>query len=304
VRNLNRVIDINYYPTPEARRSNMRHRPIGLGVQGLADVFAMLGLPWESEAAAALNKRIFAHMYYAALESSCALAAREGVYETYVGSPAWKGKFQPQLWNIDPLQDEGLNWDALFHDISRIGLRNSLLVSPMPTASTSQILGNCECIEPYATHIFTRRTLAGEFIIINKHLVAALIERGIWSPEVKDAIIANNGSVAGLPMSPADLQAIFKTVWEIKQKTLIDMAADRGPYVCQSQSLNLFMGDPDYRKLTSMHFYAWRRGLKTGIYYLRTRAVASAQKFTVEPVRVISAAPEVKEDEGCVMCSS
>lgn len=309
VRNLNRVIDVNYYPTPEARRSNMRHRPIGLGVQGLADVFAMLRLPWESDAAAALNKRIFAHMYYAAIESSCELAAREGTYETYVGSPAWKGKFQPQLWNIDPLQDEGLNWDTLFHDIGRIGLRNSLLVSPMPTASTSQILGNCECIEPYATHIFTRRTLAGEFIILNKHLVAALIERGIWSPEVKDAIIANNGSVAGLPMIPTDLQAIFKTVWEIKQKTLIDMAADRGPYVCQSQSLNLFMGDPDYRKLTSMHFYAWRRGLKTGIYYLRTRAVASAQKFTVEPVRAITggagagAAPK-EEDEGCVMCSS
>ena len=304
VRNLNRVIDINYYPTPEARRSNMRHRPIGLGVQGLSDVFAMLRLPWESEDAAVMNKRIFAHMYYAALESSCTLAATEGPYETYVGSPAWKGKFQPQLWNIDPLQDEGLNWDALFHDISRIGLRNSLLVSPMPTASTSQILGNCECIEPYATHIFTRRTLAGEFIIVNKHLVAALIERGIWSPEVKDAIIGNNGSVAGLSMIPADIQSIFKTVWEIKQKTLIDMAADRGPYVCQSQSLNLFMGDPDYRKLTSMHFYAWRKGLKTGIYYLRTRAVASAQKFTVEPVRMISAVPEVKEDEGCVMCSS
>lgn len=304
VRNLNRVIDINYYPTPEARRSNMRHRPIGLGVQGLADVFAMLNMPWESEEAAALNRRIFAHMYYAALESSCELAAKEGPYETYVGSPAWKGKFQPHLWNIDPLQDEGLDWDTLFHHISRIGLRNSLLVSPMPTASTSQILGNCECIEPYATHIFTRRTLAGEFIIINKHLVAALIERGIWSPEVKDAIIGNNGSVAGLPMIPADLQAIYKTVWEIKQKTLIDMAADRGPYVCQSQSLNLFMGDPDYRKLTSMHFYTWRKGLKTGIYYLRTRAVASAQKFTVEPVRVISAVPEVKEEEGCLMCSS
>ncbi len=310
VRNLNRVIDVNYYPTIEAQRSNMRHRPIGLGVQGLSDVFALLKLPWESDDAAVLNKRIFAHMYYAALESSCAIAAKEGTYETYVGSPAWKGKFQPQLWNIDPLQDEGLNWDALFHDISRIGLRNSLLVSPMPTASTSQILGNCECIEPYATHIFTRRTLAGEFIIINKHLVASLIERGIWSPEVKDAIIGNNGSVFGLPMIPDDLQSIFKTVWEIKQKTLIDMAADRGPYVCQSQSLNLFMGDPDFRKLTSMHFYAWRRGLKTGIYYLRTRAVASAQKFTVEPTRLVgavssvSSVPEVKEDEGCLMCSS
>ena len=300
VRNLNRVIDVNYYPTPEARRSNIRHRPVGLGVQGLADVFAMLRMPWESEEAATLNKRIFAHMYYAALESSCEIAAREGTYETFIGSPAWKGKFQPHLWNISPLQDEGLDWDSLFHDISRIGLRNSLLISPMPTASTSQILGNCECIEPYATHIFTRRTLAGEFIIVNKHLVNALLERGIWSNEVKDAIIANNGSVAGLPMIPADIQAIFKTVWEIKQKTLIDMAADRGPYVCQSQSLNLFMGDADYRKLTSMHFYAWRRGLKTGIYYLRTRAIASAQKFTVEPVR----GPEVKEEEGCLMCSS
>ncbi len=316
VRNLNRVIDVNFYPTPEAERSNKRHRPVGLGVQGLADVFAMLGLPWESDAAATLNKRIFAHMYYAALESSCALAAREGTYETYVGSPAWKGKFQPQLWNIDPLQDEGLDWDTLFHHISRIGLRNSLLVSPMPTASTSQILGNCECIEPYATHIFTRRTLAGEFIVINKHLVAALIDRGIWSTEVKDAIIANNGSVAGLPMIPADLQAIYKTVWEIKQKTLIDMAADRGPYVCQSQSLNLFIGDADYRKLTSMHFYAWRRGLKTGIYYLRTRAVASAQKFTVEPVKPVggagAASPPAsggggsgdEEEGGCLMCSS
>jgi ribonucleoside-diphosphate reductase alpha subunit len=305
VRNLNRVIDINYYPTPEAERSNMRHRPIGLGVQGLADVFAMLRLPWEGDEAATLNKRIFAHMYYAALESSCDLAAKDGPYETYIGSPASKGKFQPHLWNIDPLQDEGLDWDTLFHHISRIGLRNSLLVSPMPTASTSQILGNCECIEPYATHIFTRRTLAGEFIILNKHLVTALIERGIWSTEVKDAIIANNGSVAGLSMIPADLQAIFKTVWEMKQKTLIDMAADRGPYVCQSQSLNLFMGDPDYRKLTSMHFYTWRRGLKTGIYYLRTRAVASAQKFTVEPVQTVGATPApVKEEQECLMCSS
>jgi ribonucleoside-diphosphate reductase alpha chain len=256
---LNRVIDINFYPTPEAQRSNMRHRPIGLGIQGLSDVFAMLKLPWESEEAALLNKRIFAHMYYAALESSCDLAAREGPYETYIGSPASQGKFQPHLWNIEPLQDEGLDWDGLFHAISRIGVRNSLLVAPMPTASTSQILGNCECIEPYATHIFTRRTLAGEFIVINKHLVAALLERGLWSNEVKDAIIGNNGSVAGLPMIPADIQAIYKTVWEIKQKTLIDLAADRGPYVCQSQSLNLFMGDPDYRKLTSMHFYAWKK---------------------------------------------
>ena len=299
VRNLNRVIDINYYPIPEAERSNMRHRPIGLGVQGLADVFAMLGLSWESPEAAELNTRIFAHMYYAAMESTVALAAAEGTYETYAGSPLSKGKFQFDLWNVAPLQDEGLDWDALANDVRRIGVRNSLLVAPMPTASTSQILGNCECFEPYATHIFTRRTLAGEFIVINKHLVRSLIAQGIWSTAVKDQIIGNNGSVQGLAVVPEELQRIFKTVWEIKQKTLIDMAADRGPYICQSQSLNLFLGDPDYRKLTSMHFYAWRRGLKTGIYYLRTRAVASAQKFTVEPTAQVK-----DEEKECIMCSS
>ncbi len=309
IANLNRVIDINYYPVPEAERSNKRHRPIGLGVQGLSDVFAMLGLPWESEEAALLNKRIFAHMYYASVQASVDLAAAEGRYETFVGSPANHGKLQFDLWNIEPLKDEGLDWDTLINDVRRIGMRNSLLIAPMPTASTSQILGNCECIEPYATHIFTRRTLAGEFIVINKHLVEALNKRGLWTTEMKDAIIANNGSVQGLPAVPEDIQRIFKTVWEIKQKTLIDMAADRGPYICQSQSLNLFLGDPDYRKLTSMHFYAWRKGLKTGIYYLRTRAVASAQKFTVEPVKAVgspslTAKAEPEETEGCVMCSS
>jgi ribonucleoside-diphosphate reductase alpha chain len=284
----------------------MRHRPIGLGVQGLSDVFAMLGLAWESAEAATLNRRIFAHMYYAAVQSSVDLAAVEGRYETYVGSPAWAGKLQFHLWNVDPEKDEGLDWDSLLNDVARIGMRNSLLIAPMPTASTSQILGNCECIEPYATHIFTRRTLAGEFIVINKHLVRALIERGIWSTEVKDAIIGNNGSVLGLSQIPADIQNIYKTVWEVKQKTLIDMAADRGPYICQSQSLNLFMADPDYRKLTSMHFYAWRKGLKTGIYYLRTRAAASAQKFTVEPVAKIgdNSTTEPIAEEGCLMCSS
>lgn len=309
-KNLNRVIDINYYPIPEAERSNKRHRPIGLGVQGLADVFAMLGLPWESEEALALNKRIFAHMYYAAAQASVDLAAKEGRYETYVGSPAWEGKFQFNLWKTEPLIEDELDWDGLANDARRIGMRNSLLIAPMPTASTSQILGNCECIEPYATHIFTRRTLAGEFIVLNKHLVAALLARGLWTTEMKDAIIGNNGSVQGLSGVPEDLQRIFKTVWEIKQKTLIDMAADRGPYICQSQSLNLFMAEPDYKKLSSMHFYAWRKGLKTGIYYLRTRAVASAQKFTVEPVKAIGAAAQAKaaeaegEGEGCVMCSS
>jgi len=300
VRNLNKVIDINYYPVPEAERSNTRHRPIGLGVQGLADVFAMLSLPWESPEATVLNKRIFAHMYYAAVEASVDLAVTEGRYETYVGSPASKGKFQFNLWNVDPIQDEGLDWDLLGHYLSRIGMRNSLLIAPMPTASTSQILGNCECVEPYATHIFTRRTLAGEFIVLNKHLVKALLDRGLWTAELKDAVIGNNGSVSGLAAVPEDLQRIFKTVWEIKQKTLIDMAADRGPYICQSQSLNLFLADPDYKKLSSMHFYAWRKGLKTGIYYLRTRAVAQAQKFTVEPTQ----APQAQEPQECVMCSS
>ena len=308
VRNLNRVIDINYYPVPEAEKSNKRHRPVGLGIQGLADVFAMLGMAWESPEAAVLNKRIAAHMYYAALESSCDLASVEGVYETYAGSPISKGAFQFDLWKTKPLIEDGLDWDTLGYYVSRIGIRNSLLIAPMPTASTSQILGNCECMEPYATHIFTRRTLAGEFIVVNKHLVNALLARGLWSPAIKDLIVANNGSVQGIAEIPKDVQALFKTVWEIKQKVLIDMAADRGPYVCQSQSLNLFMADPDYRKLTSMHFYAWRKGLKTGIYYLRTKAAASAQKFTVEPAaltNVVTVKEESKvEEKECLMCSS
>jgi len=315
VRNLNRVIDVNFYPIPEAEVSNKRHRPVGLGVQGLADVFAMLGYAWESPEAALLNKRIFAHMYYAALESSCDLAAVEGVYPSYHGSPMHKGSFQCDLWNVKPLVEDGLDWDALGYYISRIGVRNSLLVAAMPTASTSQILGNCECMEPYATHIFTRRTLAGEFIVVNKHLVAALLARGLWTVALKDAIVANNGSVQGIPAIPADIQALFKTVWEIKQRVLVDMAAERGPYICQSQSLNLFLGDPDYKKLSSMHFYAWKQGLKTGIYYLRTRSVASAQKFTVEPATAVtgtntvvtrSASEETTRDESkeCLLCSA
>jgi ribonucleotide reductase alpha subunit len=317
VRNLNRVIDVNFYPIPEAEVSNKRHRPVGLGVQGLADVFAMLGYAWESAEAATLNRRIFAHMYYAALESSCDIAAVDGVYPTYHGSPLSKGKFQFDLWKTKPLVEDGLDWDALGYYISRIGVRNSLLVAAMPTASTSQILGNCECMEPYATHIFTRRTLAGEFIVINKHLVAALLARGLWSVALKDAIVANNGSVQGLSGVPADLQTLFKTVWEIKQRVLVDMAADRGPYICQSQSLNLFLSNPDYKTLSSMHFHAWKQGLKTGIYYLRTRSVASAQKFTVEPVvasNTVVLLPasreekkekkEEKEDKECLMCSA
>jgi ribonucleoside-diphosphate reductase alpha chain len=285
----------------------MRHRPVGLGVQGLADVFAMLGLPWESAEARVLNKRIFAHMYYAAVESSADIAEVEGPYETFAGSPSSYGKLQFDLWNVSPLVEDGLDWTALSCRVRTTGIRNSLLVAPMPTASTSQILGNCECIEPYATNIFTRRTLAGEFIVVNKHLVKALLERGLWTPSIKDAIIGNNGSVAGLPQIPEDIQRIFKTVWEIKQKSSIDMAADRGPYICQSQSLNLFLADPDYRKLTSMHFYTYDAGLKTGQYYLRTKPSASAQKFTIEPVKVIGTTENTKpaeEEKECTKCSS
>ena len=251
-------------------------------------------------------------MYYASVESSVDLAAKEGPYETFFGSPAHKGKLQFSLWNIEPYVDSDLDWDGLINAVQRIGMRNSLLVAPMPTASTAQILGNTESIEPIQQNIFTRRTLAGEFFMMNKHLMKTLLDRGLWTSDLKDKIIANNGSVQGLAEVPADVQALFKTVWELKMKTLIDMAADRAPYICQSQSLNLFIGDPTYAKLTSMHFYAWRKGLKTGIYYLRTRAVASAQKFTIDPkliattvVKAVGGAGIVKEEEiACTMCSS
>jgi ribonucleotide reductase alpha subunit len=301
VESLNKVIDINFYPIPEAKFSNMRHRPIGIGVQGLADVFAMLRIPWESPEAAALNKKIFAHMYYAAIESSMDCAVAEGVYETYAGSPASKGKLQFTLWGQEPLVDPELDWDLLLHMMEKTGLRNSLLIAPMPTASTAQILGNTESIEPVQQNLFTRRTLAGEFFMVNRHLIHALVKLGVWTPELKDKIVAKNGSVQGLTEVPADLQAVFKTVWELKMKTIIDLAADRAPYICQSQSLNLFISDPTYAKLTSMHFYAWRKGLKTGIYYLRTRAAVGAQKFTVDP-STTAAAP--KEEKECTMCSS
>jgi ribonucleoside-diphosphate reductase alpha chain len=322
VRNLNRVIDINYYPTVETRTSNIRHRPIGLGVQGLADVFALLRIPWEindgvkvvaNPDVVSLNKRIFAHMYYAAVETSCDLALEEGVYSTFHGSPASKGQLQPDLWNITALEE--LDWASLRMRVMKDGLRNSLLIAPMPTASTSQILGFNECFEPFTTNIYTRRTLAGEFIQVNKHLVSELNKLKLWSPELKDKIIARNGSVQGLDEVPVDIQALYKTVWELKQKTLIDLAADRGAYICQSQSLNLFVADPDYSKLTSMHFYAWNKGLKTGIYYLRTKAPVAAQQFTVDPSLKVKKGVEEKsataaasasasEPAECLMCSS
>jgi ribonucleoside-diphosphate reductase alpha subunit len=302
-RNLNRVIDINFYPTPETRKSNMRHRPIGLGIQGLADVFAMLGLAWESAEAADLNQRIFEHMYFAALTESAAAAAVDGAYETFSGSPASKGLLQFDLWTsgsgsgngatggsgsaegvpVKPLTEASLPWAELKAKIQSTGLRNSLLVAPMPTASTSQILGYNECFEPFTTNLYTRRTLAGEFIVVNKYLTKELMDLGLWGDEMKQRIVAANGSVQDIAEIPEAVRARFKTAWEIPQKVLIDMAAARGAFVCQSQSLNLFVPEPTYSKLTSMHFYAWKKGLKSGCYYLRTKAPVAAQKFTIDP---------------------
>jgi ribonucleoside-diphosphate reductase alpha subunit len=297
VRNLNRVIDINFYPTVETKRSNMRHRPIGLGVQGLADVFAALRIAWESPEATELNQRIFEHVYYAAVSESVAIAAEDGPYETFAGSPMSAGKLQPDLWGIVPItqSDKTLAWDAL-RVAAAAGVRNSLLVAPMPTASTSQILGYNECFEPFTSNIYTRRTLAGEFIVINRYLMRELMELGMWNDATKQAIIVKNGSVQGLPGLPDAVQARYKTAWEIPQKILIDMAAARGAFICQSQSLNLFMADPNYAKLTSMHFYAWKKGLKTGCYYLRTKAPVAAQKFTVDP-RLMSAIGQTVPDD-------
>ncbi len=314
-RNLNRVIDINYYPTPETRRSNLRHRPIGIGVQGLADVFAELGMAWETPEAAALNQEIFENIYYAAVEMSTVLAEQEGAYETFQGSPASQGKLQPDLWHPDsrlssymPLSAGYLGWMVLRERVKRVGLRNSLLLAPMPTASTSQVLGYNECIEPFTTNIYVRRTLAGEFTVVNKHLVRDLMALDLWTPQLKERIVAANGSVQGIAEIPDNLKARYKTVWEIKQKTLIDMAADRGAYICQSQSLNLFVSDPTIAKLSSMHFYGWRKGLKTGIYYLRTKSAVQAIKFTVDPALMKEKEKEketTKTDPAeCLLCSS
>jgi len=310
IRNLDRVIDINYYPTKETRTSNMRHRPVGLGIQGLADVFALMRQPWESEKAAEINQRIFEHMYYAAVEESADLAVELGTYETFAGSPASAGKLQPDLWSVTPLTetDRTLDWTAL-RAKAAAGLRNSLLIAPMPTASTSQILGYNECFEPFTSNIYTRRTLAGEFVIVNKYLMKDLMKFDIWNDNIKQKIIAQNGSIQGLDEIPESIQTLYKTGWELKQRTLIDMAAARGAFICQSQSLNLFVSDPTFAKLTSMHFHGWRKGLKTGIYYLRTRAPIMAQKFTVDPdlqaaVQAAKTAKDKEEVEGCTMCSA
>jgi ribonucleoside-diphosphate reductase alpha chain len=293
--NLNRVIDINYYPTKETHTSNMRHRPIGLGIQGLADVFALLKLSWESQEAIELNKKIFEHMYYAALEASVEDAKKEGAYSSFEGSPASKGILQFDMWGVKPSSE--LDWDKLKKNIVKHGLRNSLLVAPMPTASTSQILGYNECFEPFTTNIYTRRTLAGEFVVINKYLLKELLELGIWNEELKQQIVAHNGSIQNIADISDSIKPRYKTSWELSQKILIDMAADRGAFICQSQSLNLFVADPNYAKLTSMHFYAWKKGLKTGCYYLRTKAPVTAQKFTIDPLMLVESDEERKKRE-------
>lgn len=279
-KNLNRIIDNNYYPVQEARNSNLRHRPIGLGVQGLADAFILMRLPFESDLARMLNKNIFETLYFAAMTASKDLAKEQGAYETFKGSPLSKGLFQFDLWDVKP--SDRHDWDTLRKEVKKHGVRNSLLVAPMPTASTSQVLGNNECFEPYTSNIYTRRVLSGEFIIVNKHLLKDLVHLGLWNNTMKNNIITANGSVQHIEEIPAEIKELYKTVWEIKQRNLIDMAADRGAFICQSQSLNLFVDNPNTAKLTSMHFYAWKKGLKTGMYYLRTQAATKAVQFTVE----------------------
>jgi ribonucleoside-diphosphate reductase alpha chain len=280
-KNLNKIIDRNYYPVEEARVSNFRHRPIGLGVQGLADVFIMLRMPFESHEAKQLNKDIFETLYYAAMEASMELAIKEGPYETWAGSPISQGIFQFDMWGVTP-ESKRWDWEALRAKVKEHGVRNSLLVAPMPTASTSQILGNNECFEPYTSNIYARRVLSGEFAVVNKHLLRDLVKLGLWNDSMKNKLISANGSVQNINEIPQNLKDLYKTVWEIKQKVIIEMAADRGAYICQSQSLNIHIQDPNFGKLTSMHFYAWEQGLKTGMYYLRTKAAADAIKFTVE----------------------
>merc|ERR1719281_2172072 len=279
-RNLNKVIDRNDYPVEEARRSNMRHRPIGLGVQGLADAFLRMRLPYESEGARRLNTDIFETLYFAACEASCELAERDGPYESFAGSPTSQGRLQFDLWGVTPSSGRW-DWDGLKAQIARHGLRNSLLVAPMPTASTAQILGNNESFEPYTQNLYVRRVLSGEFVQVNRHLLRDLIQRGLWTEDVRMQLIAHNGSVQHVDL-PADVKELYKTVWEIKQRIVLEMAADRGAYIDQSQSLNIHMTDITTSKLSSMHFYGWSLGLKTGMYYLRTKAAADAIKFTVE----------------------
>jgi len=297
VKNLNKVIDVNFYPLEKAAKSNKAHRPIGIGVQGLADAFALLRVPFDSDEARTLNRDIFETMYFAAVEASMELAKKHGPYSTFAGSPMSEGRFQFDMWNVTP--SDKFDWDNLRQLVMKHGIMNSLLIAPMPTASTSQIMSANECFEPFTSNMYKRKTLAGEFIIINKYLMDDLIVRDLWTREVRDKIMFYEGSVQNVDEIPEDIKSLYKTVWEIKQKVLIDMAADRGPFICQSQSMNLFMEQPDFKKLSSMHFYAWSLGLKTGIYYLRSKAKAKIQQFTLDPTMT-----KLANVEACESCSA
>lgn len=299
--NLNRIIDVNYYPTEKTRKSNMRHRPIGIGIQGLADVFIMMNMAFTSEEAKEVNRKIFETMYHAALERSCELAKKEGSYETFVGSPTSQGILQFDMWDFDPTNIR-YDWTKMREQIKEYGLRNSLLLAPMPTASTSQILGFNECFEPITSNIYSRRTIAGEFIMTNKYLMHDLIKINLWNEKIKNNIIANNGSIQHIEIIPENIREKYRTVWEIPMKTVIDMAADRGVYICQSQSMNTWIEEPNYNTLTSMHFYSWKKGLKTGMYYLRRRAAHQAQQFTIEPERK-NMNDDDDDNDVCEMCS-
>ncbi|KAJ2762786.1 ribonucleotide-diphosphate reductase subunit rnr1, partial [Coemansia nantahalensis] len=297
-RNLNKIIDVNFYPVPETRNSNLRNRPIGVGVQGLADAFLAMRMPFDSAEARELNRAIFETIYHGALEASCELAEKHGAYDSYAGSPVSQGRLQPDMWGVTP--SDRWDWDGLRARIAKSGVRNSLLVAPMPTASTSQILGFNECFEPYTSNLYTRRVLAGEFQVVNPWLLRDLVERGLWNETMRHKLIAANGSVQELGEIPDDLKQLYKTVFEIKQKVILDLAADRGAFIDQSQSLNIHMDGPNYQKLTSMHFYGWKKGLKTGMYYLRTKPATDAIKFTIDAEKVgaavMSAARKTKDE--------
>jgi len=304
-KNLNCIIDRNYYPVVEARNSNMRHRPIGIGIQGLADVFILMRHAFDSDEAKTLNKEIFETLYYASCTASKDLAKEDGAYETFKGSPASEGKLQFDLWDVTP--PDRWEWDVLKEEIQKHGMRNSLLLAPMPTASTAQILGNNECFEPYTSNIYTRRVLSGEFIVVNKHLLRDLVKLGLWDDDMKNRLIAANGSVQNINEIPDNIKLLYRTAWEISQRSILDMAADRGAYICQSQSLNIFMENATNSKLTSMHFHAWKIGLKTGMYYLRTKAAVDAIKFTIDKKYKVedepAKAPELTHEEEVAMCN-
>ncbi len=300
--NLNKIIDENYYPVEEAKNSNLRHRPIGLGVQGLADAYILLGLPFESEEARTLNREVFETIYFASMTASKDLAIKEGPYSTFEGSPVSKGVFQFDMWGVTP--SARWEWDLLKEEVKQHGVRNSLLLAPMPTASTAQILGNNECFEPYTSNIYTRRVLSGEFIIVNKHLLKDLVKEGLWNMDMRQKIMAANGSVQHIPEIPSRIKELYKTAWEISQKAIIDQAADRGAFICQSQSLNIFMEQANFGKLTSMHFYGWEKGLKTGMYYLRTKAATDAIKFTIDKSVVEEpSVSSLEEQQAAIACS-